>query len=523
MNTCVKIKRLNPDAKVPVHATSGSAGFDLYSLEETFIYPDETKKIRTGICFEIPYGFYVRIEDRSGLAIKGIHKVGGIIDSDYRGEVFVVLHNTMSSPYKVEKHDRIAQGILTPVSQVGFEEVSELSATERGEGGFHSTGKRDEKEVIIIAGIANNNIIGKGNKLPWHIAEDLKHFKDLTFGNPVIMGRATYLSILDYLRKPLDGRTNIVLSDVPIDKKEGFIFCPSIDEAIKEAGKHGNKIFIIGGASVYKQMIDRADKLEITHIHKDFEGDIYFPEINPAKWEIVKKDDKKGKNFEFSFVTYGRKKEKPIELGDKKGLFITFEGIDGCGKSTQIRKFVEYLFGRSKHNHIVLTRNPYKNRNIRAILREDEDPLTRAEKLAELFVADRKNQVDELIVPNIERGHFVVSDRYKLSTIAYQAAQGLDVNSLIKRHEGFAVPDVTFVIDVSAEEAGRRMLGEAIRDEHKFEKNKTFLEIVRQNYLNLKNNLPSEKIFIINGAQSPEKVFSDIKEVFEREIEKQNA
>lgn len=138
----VKIKRLHPEAKIPIHATEHAAGFDIYAPQGIILKPGETTKVATGIAFEIPLGYYVRIEDRSGMAIKGIHKVGGIVDSDYRGEVFIVLHNSTPNEYKIEKHDRIAQGILTPVHQASFLESKELSETQRGEGGFHSTGKK---------------------------------------------------------------------------------------------------------------------------------------------------------------------------------------------------------------------------------------------------------------------------------------------------------------------------------------------------------------------------------------------
>ena len=138
----IKIKKLNPEAKIPIHATAEAAGFDIYSLQDITLQPGETTKVSTGIAFEIPIGYYVRIEDRSGMAMKGIHKVAGIVDSDYRGEVCIVLINTTKNPYKIEKHDRIAQGILTPVHQAIFTETQELTETQRGEGGFHSTGKR---------------------------------------------------------------------------------------------------------------------------------------------------------------------------------------------------------------------------------------------------------------------------------------------------------------------------------------------------------------------------------------------
>src|SRR3989344_1640509 len=94
----------------------------------------------------------------------------------------------------------------------------------------------------------------------------------------------------------------------------------------------------------------------------------------------------------------------------KKGLFIAFEGIDGCGKTTQIKKLVHYLFDRHKHNHIVFTRNPYKDQSIRAILREDDNPMSRAEKIAELYIKDRENQIAEVVLPFLSKGHFVLTD-----------------------------------------------------------------------------------------------------------------
>jgi dTMP kinase len=206
-------------------------------------------------------------------------------------------------------------------------------------------------------------------------------------------------------------------------------------------------------------------------------------------------------------------------IENKKGMFIAFEGIDGCGKSTQIKKFVEYLFSKDKHNHVVLTRNPYKDTDIRGILRDDDDPLTQSDKLAKLFIDDRKLQAQEIISPNIEKGHFVVSDRYKLSTITYQGAQGLDIIDLIKRHDGLPIPDITFIIDLSAQDSSLRMKNEQGRNEHKFEADLIFLEKVRQNYLKIKDFLNNEKIFIIEGKRNIDVIFKEIISIFEREYE----
>ena len=204
--------------------------------------------------------------------------------------------------------------------------------------------------------------------------------------------------------------------------------------------------------------------------------------------------------------------------GEKKGIFVTFEGIDGCGKSTQIKKFVEYLFNQDKHNHVILTRNPYKDVNIRKILREDNDPLSKSNLLADMYINDRKVQIEEVVIPNLAMGHFVVSDRYKLSTVTYQAAQGLDMNELLHRHDGLPVPDITFVIDLPAVESSKRMKDEEGRSEHKFEANLDFLENVRQNYFKAKLLLPNEKIFIIDGSRDREIILKEIKSIFEKEI-----
>jgi dUTP pyrophosphatase len=140
MGIGVKIKRLHEDAKIPFYATDGSAGCDIYSVEECVIAPGETKRIPTGIAIEVPDGYFFKIEGRSGLSSKGLIKSGGIIDSDYRGEVQVILHNITAEAFKIEKGDRIAQGMLLPISKISFIESHTLSETKRGFGGFQSTG-----------------------------------------------------------------------------------------------------------------------------------------------------------------------------------------------------------------------------------------------------------------------------------------------------------------------------------------------------------------------------------------------
>lgn len=139
----VKIKAIN-GAKVPKYETSGAAGFDLASTEYHNIGPGQTILVSTGLFMEIPEGYELQIRPRSGVSAKTdlrIANAPGTIDSDYRGEIKIIVTNHSSTSYfMIEKDDRIAQGVLAPVYQARFVEVTELSETERGEGGFGSTG-----------------------------------------------------------------------------------------------------------------------------------------------------------------------------------------------------------------------------------------------------------------------------------------------------------------------------------------------------------------------------------------------
>jgi dUTP pyrophosphatase len=140
----LKIKKLNSEAVIPAYQTKEAAGFDLHSIEDAVINPGERKLIGTGLAFEIEFGYEVQIRPRSGLAFKhGITVLNspGTIDSDYRGEIKVLLINHSNSPFEIKKGERIAQAVVAPVIQAEIIEVEELSSTDRGEGGFGSTGK----------------------------------------------------------------------------------------------------------------------------------------------------------------------------------------------------------------------------------------------------------------------------------------------------------------------------------------------------------------------------------------------
>lgn len=138
----VKVKFLHSDAKLPFYGSDLAAGFDLYSVSDVILEPGKTVIVPTGLSMEIPEGHCIQFRDRSGLGAKGIHHFAGLIDSDYRGEFKVVLHNTGKESYEIKKGDRIIQGVLSPVFKVEFEKVDELGETKRRDGGFHSTGKQ---------------------------------------------------------------------------------------------------------------------------------------------------------------------------------------------------------------------------------------------------------------------------------------------------------------------------------------------------------------------------------------------
>tara|TARA_B100001027_G_scaffold139483_1_gene96908 strand:- start:5120 stop:5611 length:492 start_codon:yes stop_codon:yes gene_type:complete len=160
-------------------------------------------------------------------------------------------------------------------------------------------------ELTIIAAAANNNVIGNNNKLIWHIPKDLKRFKELTLNHAVIMGRKTFES----LPYPLPKRLNIVITRNNNYKINGIIVCKSIEEALSHC-KNDSQPFIIGGGEIYTQTINLVDKIELTRVYKDYEGDAYFPEIPKEKFELVKKETNEFNADEkiiYSFLTYKKK------------------------------------------------------------------------------------------------------------------------------------------------------------------------------------------------------------------------
>ena len=159
--------------------------------------------------------------------------------------------------------------------------------------------------VIMIAAAAENNALGKDNQLLWHLPDDFKRFREITTGHHIIMGRKTFESF----PKPLPNRVHIVISHHKDYAPEGCIVVESIEKAIAKVPENEDA-FIIGGGQIYRLASPLADKIELTKVHESFEADTFFPEINPAEWQLINAEthpkDERHK-YDFTFETYVRK------------------------------------------------------------------------------------------------------------------------------------------------------------------------------------------------------------------------
>ena len=159
-------------------------------------------------------------------------------------------------------------------------------------------------KTSIVVAIAENNAIGKNNQLLWHLPKDLKHFKDITTGHTVIMGRKTYESV----GRPLPNRRNIVVTrqNITID---GCEVVNSLPDALKLA-EGVDEVFIVGGAEIYKQGILLTDRIYLTIVHQNFDGDTYFPEIKEDEWKETEREDyqpDEKNQLPYSFITLERR------------------------------------------------------------------------------------------------------------------------------------------------------------------------------------------------------------------------
>lgn len=161
--------------------------------------------------------------------------------------------------------------------------------------------------ISFIVAVSENNVIGKDNKLIWHLPADMKFFKDKTTGHCIITGRKNYESIPEKFR-PLPNRINIVITRQKNYEAPGAIVVGSVEEALKKAKELcSTEIFIIGGAEIFKQSFAYADKIYLTKIYHEFEGDVFFPELNPDQWLETERvqgvtDDKN--KYKHDFITF---------------------------------------------------------------------------------------------------------------------------------------------------------------------------------------------------------------------------
>ena len=165
--------------------------------------------------------------------------------------------------------------------------------------------------LCLIAAVAENGVVGKNNALPWHLPEDLKYFKRMTLGKPIVMGRKTFESI----GRPLPGRTNIVVSRNKSYAPDGVEVVDSLESALTLASQiaesEGQKdLMVIGGAAIYAAALPLAQCLYITEVHGEVEGDAYFPEVDWSLWHEVSRQRNAAPDsggYDFSFVVFQRK------------------------------------------------------------------------------------------------------------------------------------------------------------------------------------------------------------------------
>jgi len=141
--------------------------------------------------------------------------------------------------------------------------------------------------ISIIAAAARNNVIGRDNQLPWQLPDDLRYFKQVTLGKPVVMGRKTFESI----GRLLPGRLNIVISRQPDWQAEGVLVASGLEVALqlaeRQAPETADELMVIGGAEIYKQALPLASRIYLTRVHEEFEGDAFFPDIDERSWMLV--------------------------------------------------------------------------------------------------------------------------------------------------------------------------------------------------------------------------------------------
>jgi dihydrofolate reductase len=160
-------------------------------------------------------------------------------------------------------------------------------------------------KISLIVAMASNGVIGHDGQMPWHLSADLKRFKKITLGSPIIMGRKTFESI----GKPLPGRTNIIISRNVNYQQPGCLVYNGVEDALASCCDNAEQVFIIGGAALYEAILPHADTLYITEIHQEFSGSIYFPHWDRTMWQEIEREDINDDSqvdFSYSFLVLKR-------------------------------------------------------------------------------------------------------------------------------------------------------------------------------------------------------------------------
>lgn len=159
--------------------------------------------------------------------------------------------------------------------------------------------------ISAIFAMSENRVIGKNNQLPWHLPADLRHFKEITMGKPILMGRKTFESI----GKALPGRCNVIITHDENFQAPGCVIATSIKTAIASV-EYTDEVFVIGGAKLLDQMLPMIHRIYLTIIHHEFDGDTFFPEINKSEWHEVEREDHlpdKENRYAYSFIVLNKK------------------------------------------------------------------------------------------------------------------------------------------------------------------------------------------------------------------------
>jgi dihydrofolate reductase len=154
-------------------------------------------------------------------------------------------------------------------------------------------GSTPEQRIVLVAAVADNGVIGNAGEIPWRIPEDMRHFREVTTGHPVLMGRVTYESI----GRPLPGRTNIVVTRDPSWSTDGVRIVGSVQEGLDLAREAGGDVMVIGGAQVYEAVMGRADVQILTEVHRSPEGDTFYPVYDRGEWAETRREPHDGYDF----------------------------------------------------------------------------------------------------------------------------------------------------------------------------------------------------------------------------------